>query len=201
MALAFIPYLASAQSASDVQAQIQTLLTQVAALQRRLAALPPVATTSVADIPREGATLASAPVADRSIACPVFNYTLSRGQSGEAITALQKFLSGSGFLTADSVTGFYGALTEAAVRNFQTEQDIVSSGDAATSGWGVVGKRTSAAIVRVCSATFKPTPPAVSVPASATSSCMAISLVCPAGAREEVGPDCSHTCVSGAQTP
>jgi peptidoglycan hydrolase-like protein with peptidoglycan-binding domain len=196
VALALMPFFAGAQSVSELQAQIQNLLAQIAALQQQLGARTLIATTSVTNTPPAGPAsgTGSASAPPSNIICPVFNYTLSRGSRGDAITALQKFLVGQGFLTADSMTGFYGALTEAAVQNFQTKQGIVSSGTPATTGWGVVGKSTSAAIVRVCSSAFTSQPAPVT-PAN-PAACTAIALVCPAGKHDQIGPNCSHTCMS-----
>ena len=184
VALALVPFFVRAQSVSDLQTQIQTLLAQIAALQQQMNALVPIATTSVSNIPSGGTAsgAVSASASSDPIVCPVFNYTLSRGMSGAAITALQKFLVSEGFLTADSLTGFYGALTESAVQNFQAQQGIVSSGMPQTTSWGVVGKGTSAAIVKVCST--PPVPPPAPPVTTNTAACTAISLVCPAGAYD-----------------
>ena len=143
------PVFASAITADELRAQIASILSQVTVLQQKMAAnLAASSTTSVNPVSVTSTT--SAP-ATGNIVCPVFNYTLGRGARGEAVTALQKFLAGKGFLATDSATGFYGDLTESAVRNFQAQQSIVSSGSAETTGWGSVGRLTSAAIVRACS--------------------------------------------------
>jgi len=130
---ALLPFAASALSVEDLQAQITDLLTQIGKLQEQLQAMP---TTT--------------PSVSQKIACPVFNYTLSRGMRGDAVTALQTFFVGYGYLAAGSATGFYGPLTEAAVRGFQAEEGVISAGSA-SGGWGIVGPRTSAAIVKACS--------------------------------------------------
>ncbi len=143
---ALIPLFAGAQSVSDLQSQIQNLLSQIAALQQQLGT-----SASVAAPTSPAPTTTPAPSAQSGMfICPVFNFTLSPGMSGAAVTALQKFLVNQGLLSIDSVTGFYGALTQSAVQNFQTQQGVVSSGSADTNGYGVVGTRTSAAIVAAC---------------------------------------------------
>ena len=71
--------------------------------------------------------------------------TLSKGMSGADVTTLQTFLIAQGFLSA-TATGYFGPLTEAAVRRYQAAQNIVSSGTPATTGYGAVGPRTRAAI-------------------------------------------------------
>jgi peptidoglycan hydrolase-like protein with peptidoglycan-binding domain len=72
---------------------------------------------------------------------------VSRGSTGEAVRTLQAALIFNGLLTPDSATGFFGALTEAAVQLFQRTQGIVSSGSAQTTGYGAVGPRTWAALL------------------------------------------------------
>ncbi len=130
---ALLPFTASALSVEELQAKIENLLTQIGKLQEQLQSMQ--TTTSPAP---------------PKIVCPVFNYTLSRGMRGDAVTALQTFLAGHGYLAPESATGFYGPLTEDAVRGFQAEQGVISAGSA-SGGWGIVGPRTSTAIVKACS--------------------------------------------------
>ena len=72
--------------------------------------------------------------------------TLSRGMSGADVTALQQFLVTKGLLPQSSVIGIFGPATEAAVKKFQSQQGIVSSGTPSTTGYGIVGPRTRATI-------------------------------------------------------
>ncbi len=145
-----LPFAASALTSDEITQQISELVGQLTALQAQLKDV------TAQSVPASAPAI-SAPAASpgrTGVVCPVFNLTLSRGMTGDAVMALQKFLIGRGFLTADSATGFFGPITESAVRNLQAQQDIVSSGDAASTGWGVVGARTSAAIVKLCSAAY-----------------------------------------------
>jgi peptidoglycan hydrolase-like protein with peptidoglycan-binding domain len=48
------------------------------------------------------------------------------------------------------ITGYYGALTQAAVQRFQAKNSIVSSGSPSTTGYGRVGSQTAAAIQAAC---------------------------------------------------
>jgi hypothetical protein len=50
-----------------------------------------------------------------------------------------------------TVSGYFGALTEKAVQRWQAKYNVVSSGSPATTGYGVVGPRTAAAIALLCS--------------------------------------------------
>lgn len=67
------------------------------------------------------------------------------GSSGSAVTALQHALIGKGYLAAGKATGYFGPLTDAALKRFQCEQGIICSGTRAT-GYGVYGPRTQAAL-------------------------------------------------------
>lgn len=67
---------------------------------------------------------------------------LGRGSEGQDVIALQTYLISRGFLSADSNTGFFGPLTEEAVRAFQRAENIVSSGTPKTTGYGSVGPQT-----------------------------------------------------------
>src|SRR3989344_3794222 len=91
--------------------------------------------------------------------CP----SLSLGSRGADVATLQQFLHSS-YDDFPAPTGYFGAITQAAVRQWQSEHDIVSSGTPATTGWGVVGPRTSAAM-QLCSAS-PTTPPATSAPSA-----------------------------------
>jgi len=79
--------------------------------------------------------------------CPAFSRDLKRGDSGQSVADLQFFLRDRGHFDND-VTGFFGAVTEGAVQNYQRAANIVSSGSPATTGFGAVGPRTRALIAR-----------------------------------------------------
>jgi hypothetical protein len=71
-----------------------------------------------------------------------FTKALSRGSRGVEVTALQEFLTRFPDIYPNSqVTGFYGALTEQAVKRFQVKYGVASSG---TAGYGSVGPKTRA---------------------------------------------------------
>jgi peptidoglycan hydrolase-like protein with peptidoglycan-binding domain len=67
---------------------------------------------------------------------------LQRGSTGEAVTELQNQLRQLGFLQANA-TGFYGPLTETAVRRFQRDRNLNAD--------GIAGSSTQAAIERALS--------------------------------------------------
>lgn len=72
-----------------------------------------------------------------------FYRTLQRGIKSDEVKTLQEFLARSSDLYPEGlITGYFGPLTEAAVKRFQAKYGIVSSGDPATTGYGLVGPRT-----------------------------------------------------------
>lgn len=79
---------------------------------------------------------------------------LSTGMDHPQVRILQQKLNGSGFVITESGPGspgnettLYGALTRAAVQRFQCAKEIVCSGDGFSSGYGVFGPRTRAALL------------------------------------------------------
>lgn len=72
--------------------------------------------------------------------------TISIGSEGAEVVALQKFLISQNYLTTTSPLGYYGELTRAAVKKFQCAKSIACSGNEASTGFGMVGQKTRAAI-------------------------------------------------------
>ncbi len=112
----------NAQIIAALQAQVQVLLAQLAALQSGNAGAPSQ--------------------------CPNIARNLSRGSRGADVTELQQFLISVGMLANDSATGYFGVLTEAAVQKWQASKGIVSSGSPSTTGYGSVGPKTRSALLR-----------------------------------------------------
>jgi peptidoglycan hydrolase-like protein with peptidoglycan-binding domain len=68
---------------------------------------------------------------------------LDQGQTNSNVTSLQTFFADNASIYPEGlVTGYYGGLTANAVMRFQTANGIVSSGSAATTGYGRVGPTT-----------------------------------------------------------
>jgi peptidoglycan hydrolase-like protein with peptidoglycan-binding domain len=132
-----LPLSAGAMTADELQAQIQDLLNQVSQLQQQLTNL-----TSDAG----GIISHSAP----SEFCPNLTRTLYRGSRGSDVILLQQSLVVQNLLNANSDTGYFGPLTEVAVQRWQASHGIVSSADAASTGYGVVGVSTRAVIAQNC---------------------------------------------------
>lgn len=139
-----LPVISSAATVAELQAQAQALLEQIAALQAQLGAQTGGSVTS---------TSSSAPTTVTSNAyCPQIGRVLQLGSTGDDVSRLQQFLAQDRSIYPEAiVSGYYGSLTEAAVKRWQTKYNIVSSGTAATTGFGVTGPRTAAAISLQCS--------------------------------------------------
>lgn len=72
---------------------------------------------------------------------------LDFGDRGEDVTELQTYFSTTPVIYPERlVTGYFGPLTQAAVRRYQTAHGIVSQGTPVTTGYGRVGPRTMASI-------------------------------------------------------
>src|SRR3989344_500146 len=128
----------SSSTIADLQAQIQALLLRVQQLQQQTGGVVP-------------APVPGAPVVDSS-ACPLIGRILYIGSTGDDVSRLQSFLARDASIYPERlVSGYYGPLTEAAVKRWQVKYNIVSSGTAATTGYGQVGPRTAAAMSLQCS--------------------------------------------------
>jgi hypothetical protein len=87
--------------------------------------------------------------------CPALTRTLGYGTRGSDVYALQTFLIGQAMLAPGNNTGFFGFNTQSAVQNWQRTYSIVSNGSPVSTGYGLVGRLTRAALAQVCS---NPTP-------------------------------------------
>jgi plastocyanin len=129
---------ASSGSVTSLQAEAQALLAEIATLQRQLGAGTTASTGTNVTV--------------NSSSCPNIGRTLKIGSSGTDVSRLQVFLAQNPNVYPEgTVSGYYGSLTQAAVQRWQAQYNIVSSGTPASTGWGVVGPRTAAAIALLCS--------------------------------------------------
>ncbi len=149
LALLVSPVIASAQSISDVQAQIAALMNQIKSLQS------PSNSAGLTD--DYGTTLIGND-------CPNLTSTLQRGlrdaSTGGQVTDLQVFLAGYfGLNEEDLTTGYFGQLTQRYVIKFQQDKGLPAL--------GIVGSLTRAAIARSCGSTIPSSP--ISTPAQQAS--------------------------------
>ncbi|GEM_PF-3292347 len=122
-------------STIDLQKQIQDLLKQLQVLQAQVAALQgelgaPAQATSTTPTPEvQAATSQATP--------PELTHSLSRGSSGDDVRKLQEFLAKDKDIYPDGlVTGYFGPLTEKAVKKWQEKHDVESA--------GIIGPKTIA---------------------------------------------------------
>ncbi len=121
---------------TNLQAELNALLAQLAALQAQLqgASAPTAPTTAVV-----------------GVQCPSLSRALRQGMSGADVSELQSFLASDRAVYPDgAVSGYFGALTQAAVQRFQAKHGIVNSGSPASTGFGAVGPATRSVIAALC---------------------------------------------------
>jgi hypothetical protein len=93
------------------------------------------------------AVLASALLASQVYAYNTVDVQLDFGEQNASVTNMQTFFKDNASIYPEGlVTGYYGSLSRSAVERFQTQKGIVSSGTAATTGFGRVGPSTRDAI-------------------------------------------------------
>lgn len=140
---------------AQVNAQAQSLLAQIAQLQQILAGMQAAQPSGSAAVTGSGGVVvptASANVPGGGGVCPNIGRALKPGMSGADVTRLQQFLATDPNVYPNAqVTGYYGSLTQAAVQRWQIKYNIVASGSIETTGFGMVGPRTAAAMSLQCS--------------------------------------------------
>lgn len=80
--------------------------------------------------------------------CLELGRTLRSGDAGSDVEDIQEFLKQQGYFDYQEATGYYGSLTEEAVKEFQAEEGIVNQGSPETTGYGQVGPQTRAALAQ-----------------------------------------------------
>lgn len=137
-----VPFAVSALTSQERTTLILQLVQQVIVLNQKIAELG----GSAVSIPPALSALAQGSGSAGGAAACTIDRTLALGARGDDVRCLQQFLIQQGLLTPDSATGFFGPLTEKAVQRFQAAQGIASSGTPATTGYGLVGRLTRAAL-------------------------------------------------------
>lgn len=77
--------------------------------------------------------------------------SLYLGVSGADVTAMQKLLITKGYLAAGKATGYFGPLTETALKKFQCDRDVICF-DSTALGYGVYGPKTRAVLLGIAAA-------------------------------------------------
>ena len=120
------PFFAGAESATsnaDLQALIKKLQAQIQSLEAKVVDLQ----TQVQSVKTE----------------LKFSRALARGTAGDDVRQLQEFLKTFPDVYPEGlVTGYFGPLTEAAIKRFQERQGVINLGSPETTGFGQVGPKT-----------------------------------------------------------
>ncbi|MEY4747654.1 MAG: hypothetical protein RLZZ416_703 [Candidatus Parcubacteria bacterium] len=125
------PLFASADVISDLQAQIQTLLAQIAQLKTQMGGTGTTGTSGVSCIMLTNS----------------FSVDDTDADNDGEISKLQQFLAqDSSIYPEGRITGYFGPATLRAVQRWQKAHNIVSSGDPDSTGYGFIGARTRAAM-------------------------------------------------------
>ncbi len=154
-----LPYLASAATIAELQAQLTALMAQVAALQAQTNTV-----TAAAPVSSGATPPASCPSAPPAGGWRITR-NLSRGMKGSDVTQLQQFLISQNLLAADSGTGFFGAMTENAVKQWQCQKMSICTGSPNTNGHGSVGPKTRKSLLNCSANTVGGAVPALVPPA------------------------------------
>ena len=154
VALLAVPLFASAQaSATDIQAQIQSLLATIANLEQQIRSLLSNQTQGSGGGGGGGWTGPGPSWTTPIGVCPALSRFLQHGArdtfGNDEVARLQLFLKDEGYYTG-AVNGIFDSATEAAVQQFQADNDIAMWGSPPTTGFGAVGPRTRAAISQWC---------------------------------------------------
>ncbi len=125
-----VPQTALLVTIQSMQTQLAQMVAQIQTMATALTQLAASASGGAAGIPPP-----------TSAAAGNYNFTrfLSVGSQGAEVTALQQYLAAKGFYSGP-VTGFFGSLTETAVKKYQTARGIAPA--------GYVGPGTRAALNR-----------------------------------------------------
>lgn len=120
--------LAVASTTTELEAQIKELLAKVAELTNQLKIQQGRGNdTSDSVSGSDGAVIEPAHGYYRHRICVLPMHTLSEGQSGDDVHALQEFLQSENVLTA-TPTGFFGPMTREALKKWQVGQGISPAG-------------------------------------------------------------------------
>jgi hypothetical protein len=128
----FVYSTASADTISDLKAQLQAVLDRIDLLKAELLAI------------ESGGSNASP-------SCLNINTNLRLGMQSQQVQDLQVFLSKDPSIYPEGITsGYFGRLTEKAVQRWQAKYGVINYGTAATTGYGAVGPKTRSAMMASC---------------------------------------------------
>lgn len=138
------PFVSSAATVDELRAQVTELLNRISQLQGQIGTTGTTGTTGTV-VTQTGGT--------QTVQCPFISRTLRVGATGNDVSRLQSFLAIDPAIYPEAqASGYYGPLTEAAVKRFQCKNKIVCDGTPDSTGYGVTGPRTAAILALQCPA-------------------------------------------------
>jgi len=160
------PFVAQAQTADELRAQIAQILAQIYSLKAQLqtGTQSPIVTPVTPVTPSYGGTPITPSVNSANglatfqySRCPDLQFNLERGDRdvnvAVEVTMAQRFFAQDTRLYPEGeITGYFGPATERAVQRFQERHGIVARGDYQSTGYGRIGPRTRWAIKNSCGA-------------------------------------------------
>jgi hypothetical protein len=127
----------TSEAIDQLQNQIQSLLDQVRQLQQQVVDLKGGIGVGLVEVEDEESDKSN------EIEIPEITRVLSIGSRGDDVRKLQKYLARDKDIYPDGLlTGYFGPLTQRAVKAFQKKHKVISSGDPETTGYGVFGPQT-----------------------------------------------------------
>jgi peptidoglycan hydrolase-like protein with peptidoglycan-binding domain len=102
--------------------------------------VPSTSTNNSTSIPQT--VIQNTPTVTTSSGSQSVTKNLSPGSRGQEVKALQSILVEQNIIPSKYVTGYYGKITETAVKSLQSKYNIVNYGTPSTTGYGAVGPKT-----------------------------------------------------------
>src|SRR3989344_7118476 len=142
MAAALMP--APAQAAALTDAQVKEVVSLLSSYDA-----DPAVIRKVQEVLVQSQRVENKGEAPGASACGFLMRSLKRGHQGDDVKELQEYLKGIGDFS-DDATGYFGPKTEEALKRLQARNSVVASGDANTTGYGVLGPRTRNVLMAHC---------------------------------------------------
>ncbi len=132
---ALSPFQVDADTVSELRQQLREVLNRIEKLKEELRLI-------------ESGIM---PTVSGKASCVTIERNLSKGDQNDEVKKLQLFLAQDKSVYPEGIiSGYYGALTESAVQRWQSKHGIISYGDPASTGYGVVGPKTREAMKNAC---------------------------------------------------
>lgn len=130
------PFITRAATINEIHSQIANVWQAITQIQNQLANLK---RDPIRSVQSEVSIYTNQPY---QIARPSIKRNLWRGVRGDDVNQLQQYLRSTDDYKYPRITGYYGSVTEAAVRRYQCRKMNICAGSPNTNGYGVVGPLT-----------------------------------------------------------